>query len=68
MAILSIPDQGVQLNDPVQIKSFLDQYKVFFDQWHCAVQFEDTATQEDILAAYAADLQPFMARQVLTGY
>jgi 1,2-dihydroxy-3-keto-5-methylthiopentene dioxygenase len=61
MAILSIPDQGVQLNDPIQIKSFLDQYKVFFDQWHCAVQFEDTATQEDILAAYAADLQPFMA-------
>jgi 1,2-dihydroxy-3-keto-5-methylthiopentene dioxygenase len=61
MAILSIPDQGVQLHEPEQIKTFLSEHGVFFEQWACPVVFEDTATQDEILAAYAKDLQPFMA-------
>ena len=60
MAILSIPDEAVQIQDPLQIKTYLAQYGVFFDQWTCAVQFNDDASQEEILAAYAKDLKPFM--------
>ena len=60
MAILSIPDEAAQINDPLQIKTYLAQYGVFFDQWTCAIQFSDDASQEEILAAYAKDLKPFM--------
>ena len=60
MAILSIPDEAAQINDPLQIKTYLAQYGVFFDQWTCAIQFSDDASQEEILAAYAENLKPFM--------
>ena len=61
MAILSIPDQAIQLFAPSEIKAFLHQHHVFFDQWFCAVEFNDTASQEEILEAYAKDLKPFMS-------
>ena len=61
MAILSIPDQAIQLFDSSEIKAFLQQYHVFFDQWSCTVTFDDTASQDEILEAYAKDLKPFMS-------
>lgn len=60
MAILSIPNQHVQLTDPNEIRTFMNQRGIFFDQWTCAVHFDDTASTEEILAAYATDLDPFM--------
>jgi len=60
MAILSIPNQQVQLNDPQEIRAFMNQRGIFFDQWFCDVLFDDSASTEEILAAYAADLDPFM--------
>ncbi len=39
-----------------------NQRGIFFDQWQCDVVFEDTATPEEILAAYAKDLNPFMEK------
>jgi 1,2-dihydroxy-3-keto-5-methylthiopentene dioxygenase len=60
MAILSIPDQQTEWHDPQEIKSFLNKRGIFFDQWSCHVVFDDTASQEDILRAYAKDLDPFM--------
>ncbi len=60
MAILSIPDSNIQINNVAEIKQFLNDRGVFFDQWTCDVVFENTATQEEILAAYSKDLDPFM--------
>lgn len=60
MAILSIPKENTQLSNPAEIKSFLNERGVFFDQWKCDVKFDDRATQEEILAAYEKDLKPFM--------
>lgn len=60
MAILTIPDQSIVLVNPAEIKTFLNERKVFFDQWTCSVVFEDTASTEEILAAYEKDLKPFM--------
>ncbi|MEN9972313.1 MAG: hypothetical protein RIS20_660 [Bacteroidota bacterium] len=62
MAILSIPNQQVQLNDPQEIRAFMNQRGIFFNQWFCDVVFDDSASTEEILAAYAADLDPFMKR------
>lgn len=60
MAILSIPDQQITETDPAKIRTFLNERNVFFDQWEAGVVFSDTATPEEILAAYAKDLDPFM--------
>jgi 1,2-dihydroxy-3-keto-5-methylthiopentene dioxygenase len=38
----------------------MNQRGIFFDQWTCAVHFDDTASTDEILAAYATDLNPFM--------
>ena len=62
MAVLSIPEKNIRITDPKEIKSFFNQRGIFFDQWQCDVVFEDTATPEDILAAYAKDLNPFMEK------
>lgn len=62
MAILTVPDSSIQLFAPSEIKAFLDRVGVYFDQWSCEVVFDDQATQEEILSAYAKDLEPFMAQ------
>lgn len=60
MAVLSIPDENRVINDPVEIKDFLNGLGVFFDQWTCGVVFDDSASQNTILEAYARSLNPFM--------
>lgn len=60
MAILSIPDQQFTEKDPAKIKAFFNERDLFFDQWEADVQFSDTATPDEILAAYKKDLDPFM--------
>lgn len=60
MAILSIPDKNIRITDVKEIKAFFNARNIFFDQWACDVVFADTASQEEILEAYAKDLKPFM--------
>lgn len=60
MAILSIPEHQFSERNPEAIRSFLNERGIFFDQWSAAVVFDDTATPDEILAAYQADLKPFM--------
>jgi 1,2-dihydroxy-3-keto-5-methylthiopentene dioxygenase len=60
MAILNIPDKGESIRDARLIANYLNKRGLFFEQWECDVNFEDNATQEDILKAYSKDLEPFM--------
>ena len=60
MAVLSIPSLNQRITEPNEIRSYLTNLGVYFDQWTCNVEFQDTATQEEILAAYSSDLNPFM--------
>lgn len=62
MAILSIPDSNIQIINPLEIRQFMNERGVFFDQWSCDVVFDDTATQDEILNAYEKDLKPFMEK------
>jgi 1,2-dihydroxy-3-keto-5-methylthiopentene dioxygenase len=64
MAILSIPSEQIQINNTVDIKSFLKERGIFFDQWICDVKFDNSATQEEILKAHAKNLVPFMENSV----
>lgn len=60
MAVLNIPDLNQQITDPQEIRAFLNQRGVFFDQWEAKVAFADDADQDTILAAYAHALKPYM--------
>lgn len=60
MAILSIPEKNIQLSNSDEIRNFMNQRGIFFDQWKCDVVFDDAATQDEILSAYNSDLKPFM--------
>ncbi len=60
MAILSIPELNTTITNPVEIRKFLNDRNVFFDQWECHQYFDDSATTEEILGAFQKDLTPFM--------
>lgn len=62
MAVLNIPDENRQITDVAEIRGYLNVHDIFFDQWQAAVVFEDTASQEEILAAYAHELEPYMQK------
>lgn len=60
MAILSIPDSQTTISDPTDIKKFLNDRGVFFEQWSADENIDEEATQEEILAAYQAPLNELM--------
>lgn len=60
MAVLSIPSKKYETRNADEIRAFFNERDIFFDQWSCDVVFDDTASQEEILAAYQKDLKPFM--------
>lgn len=60
MAVLFIPDLGLSIYNPIEIKKFLNDRGIFFDQWNAQVTFEDSASQEVILKAYEHELKPYM--------
>ncbi|NBO61848.1 MAG: cupin domain-containing protein [Flavobacteriia bacterium] len=62
MAVLSIPDEQRVISSTDEIRMYLNQQGIFFDQWSCSVVFDDRASQEEILEAYERDLKPFMER------
>ncbi len=62
MALLSIPSENKQLENPIHIRVFMESRGIFFDQWTCSVEFEEDATQEIILEAYASELRHFMEK------
>lgn len=62
MAVLNFPDQNKVVSNVHEIRDFLNGLDVYFDQWPCAVVFDDSATQEEILAAYQPSLEPFMRK------
>jgi 1,2-dihydroxy-3-keto-5-methylthiopentene dioxygenase len=62
MAVLSIPDEQRVISSTDEIRMYLNQQGIFFDQWSCSVVFDDRASQEEILEAYERDLKSFMER------
>ncbi len=60
MAILHIPDQDKKITDAQEIKNFLSERGVLYDQWEAAVEFDDDADQDTILEAYKHVLKPYM--------
>jgi 1,2-dihydroxy-3-keto-5-methylthiopentene dioxygenase len=57
MARVHIPDENREIREPVEIKAFLKQYGIVFEQWDVEGRIGADATNEEILAAYAPEIE-----------
>ena len=75
MAILKLLDQKNKLiKDVNEIKQFMNERGIIFEQWESSKVLHDEDDQETILEAYQHSLSPYMAKygynnaDVINGY
>ena len=61
MAILTLPDTGLRLDSFEEIRDYLAPRGIVHDRWSTEAALPETATQDEVLAAYQHALEPFMA-------
>lgn len=57
MARVNIPDQNRDITDQQEMRTFLQQYGIQFEQWDVEGRIGADATNEEILAAYAPEIE-----------
>jgi 1,2-dihydroxy-3-keto-5-methylthiopentene dioxygenase len=63
MALLTIlkPNNDV-INTPSEIKKFMNDRGIIFEQWSASALLDDNSSQEEILHAYDHELIPYMKK------
>lgn len=64
MAILNLLDLPgkPKVTDPKEIKTFMNERGIIFEQWEASEPLKDTDSQETILKAYEHELGPYMKK------
>lgn len=62
MAIVNIPEENRTLTDPAEITAYLAGIGIDYEQWHTDVKVEIGASSEEILTAYAPQIEQLKAR------
>lgn len=63
MALLTILDPiRKEIRDPKDIKTFMNDRGIIFEQWKASMPLNDTDSQEVILKAYEHELGPYMKK------
>lgn len=63
MAVLKLLDQKNKLiKDVKEIKKFMNEHGIIFEQWESSKELNDEDDQETILEAYQHSLSPYMAK------
>ena len=57
MARVQIQDEGRDIREPAEIRAFLKQYGIDFEQWDVDSRIGTNATNEEILEAYAPEIE-----------
>lgn len=61
MARVQIPDEERDIREPDEIRAFLRQYGIDFEQWDVEGRIGADATNEEILSAYAPEIDRLKA-------
>lgn len=61
MARIQIPDGNCEIREPAEIRAFLKQYGIEFEQWDVEGRVGPDATNEEILAAYSPEIERLKA-------
>src|SRR6185295_19859075 len=62
MAIVNLPDENRTLRDSNDIKAYLSRLGITYEQWDTSRMVAAAAPAEEILAAYAAEIDALKAR------
>ena len=63
MGILTLLDEGSKkITDQKQIKTFMNERGIIFEQWETSMPLKDSDSQETILKAYEHELGPYMQK------
>ena len=62
MAIVRIPDEGKTLRDEAAIRAHLEGIGIGYERWEAARELAQDAPHEEILAAYAAEIERLKSR------
>jgi len=57
MALVHIPAQNRSISDSVEVNEFLNPFGIRFEHWDVAERVAEDATDEEILAAYHAEIE-----------
>ncbi len=57
MARVQIPNKNRDIREPAEIKAFLKQYGIDFEQWDVEGRIGPDATNEEILEAYSPEIE-----------
>lgn len=60
MAIISIPESKTTISDVGEIRKFMTKHGLYYDQWEPQAELGADASQDEILAAFSAQLGAFM--------
>ena len=63
MAIVRIPDDNTTLSSPARIAEYLAQAGIEYERWEPAGPLPDSATNDEILAAFAAEIEELKSRE-----
>ena len=61
MARVQVPDENCEIREPAEIRAFLKQYGIEFEQWDVAGRVGPDATNEEILEAYSPEIERLKA-------
>jgi 1,2-dihydroxy-3-keto-5-methylthiopentene dioxygenase len=61
MAVVTVPEQGRKIEDPVAINEFLAPFGIQYERWPLEERVDPNAPPEAILAAYDPEIQRLMA-------
>ena len=62
MAIVTVPAESRRITDPAEIKAFLADHGLDYDVWPLADRVDPAAPAEQILAAYAPEIEELKRR------
>lgn len=63
MAVLTTLDpERNEIRDPKEIKKFMNERGIIFEQWEASMPLKDDDSQETILKAYEHELGPYMKK------
>ncbi len=63
MGVLRLLDQGgKEISSPSEIKKYMIERGIIFEQWEASQPLKDSDSQETILAAYEHELAPYMKK------
>ncbi len=63
MAVLTLLDpQRIEIRDPKEIKKFMNDRGIIFEQWEASMPLKESDSQETILKAYEHELAPYMKK------